>query len=92
MIFEFYPTIGGGIYFWRNEAALKTPLEEIPSLGGRWSLKFVNIIDYNSDPAPGFKKRVFSGSKLYNSRFDLDKAQRKPVSQPFINPYFLSKN
>lgn len=52
-----YPTIGeGGIYFWRNEAALNIPLGEIPSLGGRWSLKFANIIDFNSDPAPGFKK------------------------------------
>jgi putative salt-induced outer membrane protein YdiY len=52
-----YPTIGkGGIYFWRNEAALNIPLGEIPSLGGRWSLKFANIIDFNSDPVPGFKK------------------------------------
>jgi putative salt-induced outer membrane protein YdiY len=52
-----YPTIGkGGIYFWRNEAALNIPLGEIPTLGGRWSLKFGNIIDYNSDPAPGFKR------------------------------------
>jgi putative salt-induced outer membrane protein YdiY len=52
-----YPTIGeGGIYFWRNEAALNIPLGEIPSLAGRWSLKFANIIDFNSDPAPGFKK------------------------------------
>jgi len=52
-----YPTIGeGGIYFWRNEAALNIPLGDIPSLGGRWSLKFANIIDYNSDPAPGFKR------------------------------------
>jgi hypothetical protein len=57
MIFEFYPTIGeGGNCFWRNEAALDIPLGEIPSPGGRWSLKFANIIDYNSDPAPGFKK------------------------------------
>ncbi len=52
-----YPTIGeGGIYFWRNEAALNIPLGEIPSLGGRWSLRFANIIDYNSSPAPGFKR------------------------------------
>jgi putative salt-induced outer membrane protein YdiY len=52
-----YPTIGeGGIYFWRNEAALTIPLGETPSLGGQWSLKFANIIDYNSDPAPDFKR------------------------------------
>jgi putative salt-induced outer membrane protein YdiY len=55
--YVFYPTIGkGGIFFLRNEAALTIPLGEIPALGGRWSLKFANIIDYNSDPAPGFKK------------------------------------
>jgi len=56
--YVFYPTIGsGGIYFWRNEAALNVPLGEIPSLGGgRWSLKLGNILDYNSDPAPGFKR------------------------------------
>jgi len=52
-----YPTIGkGGMFFWRNEAALTIPLGEIPALGGRWSLKFANILDFNSDPAPGFKK------------------------------------
>ncbi len=52
-----YPTIGkGGIFFWRNEAALNIPLGEIPSLGGRWSLRFGNIIDYNSNPAPDFKR------------------------------------
>jgi len=52
-----YPTIGkGGIFFWRNEAALNIPLGEIPSLGGRWSLRFGNIIDYNSHPAPDFKR------------------------------------
>ena len=52
-----YPTIGvGGLYFWRNEAALNIPLGEIPSLGGRWSFKFANILDFNSDPVPGFKK------------------------------------
>jgi len=55
--FVIYPTIGeGGIYFLRNEAGLNIPLGEIPSLGGRWSLKFGNIIEYNSDPTPGFKK------------------------------------
>ena len=55
--FVFYPTIGeGGLYFLRNEAALNIPLGEIPFLKGRWSLKFSNIIDYNSDPAPGYKK------------------------------------
>jgi len=56
--YVFYPTIGsGGIYFWRNEAALNVPLGEIPSLGGgRWSFKLGNILDYNSDPAPGFKR------------------------------------
>jgi len=54
--YVFYPTIGsGGIYFWRNEAALNIPLGEIPFLAGRWSLKIANILDYNSDPAPGFK-------------------------------------
>ncbi len=52
-----YPTIGnGGLYFFRNEAALTIPLGTIPGLGGRWSLKIANIIDYNSNPAPGFKK------------------------------------
>ena len=52
-----YPTLGeGGLYFWRNEAALNIPLGIIPSVGGRWSLKLANILDYNSDPAPGFKK------------------------------------
>jgi putative salt-induced outer membrane protein YdiY len=55
--YVFYPTIGeGGIYFWRNEAALNIPLGEIPSLGGRWSLRFANIIDYNSSPTPGFER------------------------------------
>jgi putative salt-induced outer membrane protein YdiY len=55
--YVFYPTIGeGGIYFWRNEAALNVPLGEIPALGGRWSLRFANIIDYNSSPAPGFER------------------------------------
>jgi putative salt-induced outer membrane protein YdiY len=55
--YALYPTIGkGGIYFWRNEAALNIPLGDVPSLGGgKWSLKFANIIDYNSDPAPNFK-------------------------------------
>jgi putative salt-induced outer membrane protein YdiY len=49
--FQFYPTIGeGGDYFFRNEAALSIPLS------AHWSLKFANIIDYNSDPTPGFKK------------------------------------
>ena len=51
-----YPTIGnGGLYFFRNEAALTIPLGTIPGLGGRWSLKIANIIDYNSNPAPGYK-------------------------------------
>ena len=55
--YVFYPTIGeGGMYFWRNEAALNIPLGEIPFLAGRWSLKIANILDYNSDPAPGFKR------------------------------------
>jgi len=55
--YVFYPTIGeGGMYFWRNEAALTVPLGEIPALGGRWSLKFANILDYNSDPAPSFER------------------------------------
>jgi len=55
--YVFYPTIGkGGIFFLRNEAALTIPLGEIPFIGGRWSLRFANIIDYNSDPTPGFKK------------------------------------
>ena len=55
--YAFYPTIGkGGIFFMRNEAALTIPLGEIPGVVGRWSLKFANIIDYNSDPAPGYKK------------------------------------
>jgi putative salt-induced outer membrane protein YdiY len=49
--FQFYPTIGeGGEYFFRNEAALNVPLS------AHWSLKFANIVDYNSDPTPGFKK------------------------------------
>lgn len=49
--FQFYPTIGaGGDYFFRNEAALNVPLSV------HWSLKFANIIDYNSDPTPGFKR------------------------------------
>ena len=49
--FQFYPTIGeGGDYFFRNEAALSIPLS------AHWSLKFANIIDYNSAPTPGFKK------------------------------------
>jgi putative salt-induced outer membrane protein YdiY len=55
--YVFYPTIGsGGIYFWRNEAALNIPLGEIPFFAGRWSFKLANILDYNSDPAPGFKR------------------------------------
>ena len=49
--FQFYPTLGeGGLYFWRNEAALSAPLSP------RWSLKLANILDFNSDPAPGIKK------------------------------------
>jgi len=49
--FQFYPTIGeGGDYFFRNEAALSVPLST------HWSLKFANIIDYNSNPTVGFKK------------------------------------
>ena len=49
--FQFYPTIGeGGLYFFRNEAALSVPLSP------RWALRLANIVDYNSDPAPGFKK------------------------------------
>ena len=48
---QFYPTIGeGGDYFFRNEAALNIPLS------AHWSLRFANIIDYNSDPTPGFKR------------------------------------
>jgi putative salt-induced outer membrane protein YdiY len=48
---QFYPTIGeGGDYFFRNEAALNVPLSS------RWSLKLSNIIDYNSDPSPSFKR------------------------------------
>ncbi|TRO55250.1 DUF481 domain-containing protein [Candidatus Bathyarchaeota archaeon] len=55
--YVFYPTIGkGGIFFWRNKAALTIPLGEIPSLGGQWFLKFANIIDFSSDSAPDFKK------------------------------------
>jgi putative salt-induced outer membrane protein len=49
--FQFYPTIAdGGDYFIRNEAALTVPLS------AHWSLKFANIVDYNSNPTPGFKK------------------------------------
>jgi len=49
--FQFYPTIGeGGLYFLRNEAALTAPL------GAGFSLRLANIIDYNSEPEPGFKK------------------------------------
>jgi putative salt-induced outer membrane protein YdiY len=49
--FQFYPTIGeGGDYFFRNEAALNVPLS------ARWSLKFANIVDYNSNPTPGFER------------------------------------
>ena len=49
--FLFYPTIGNaGLYFLRNEAALSAPL------GSGWSLRLANIIDYNSDPLPGFTK------------------------------------
>jgi putative salt-induced outer membrane protein YdiY len=49
--FQFYPTIGeGGDYFFRNEAALNVPLST------HWSLKFANIVDYNSNPSPGFKR------------------------------------
>jgi len=48
--FQFYPTIGeGGLYFIRNEAALTAPL------GAGFSLRLANIIDYNSEPEPGFK-------------------------------------
>jgi putative salt-induced outer membrane protein YdiY len=48
--FQFYPTIGkGGEYFFRNEVALSVPLS------AHWSLKFANIVDYNSDPSPGFQ-------------------------------------
>jgi len=47
----FYPSIGhGGDYTFRNEAALTAPL------GARWSLKLANIIDYNSNPQPGFER------------------------------------
>jgi len=47
----FYPSIGkGGEYTFRNEAALTAPL------GARWSLKLANIIDYNSNPQPGFDR------------------------------------
>ena len=54
--YVFYPTLGkGGVFFLRNEAALTIPMGEIPFLVGRWSLKLANIIDYNSNPAPGFK-------------------------------------
>ncbi len=49
--FQFNPTIGeGGLYFLRNEAALVAPL------GAGFSLRLANIVDYNSDPGPGFKK------------------------------------
>jgi putative salt-induced outer membrane protein YdiY len=49
--FQIYPTIGeGGLYFFRNEAALSAPL------GSGFSLRLANIIDYNSDPEPGFKE------------------------------------
>ena len=51
VIAQFYPTIGeGGDYFFRNEAALNVPLSS------HWSLKVANIIDYNSNPTPGFKR------------------------------------
>ena len=47
----FYPSIGqGGEYTFRNEVALTAPL------GARWSLKLANIIDYNSNPQPGFDR------------------------------------
>ena len=50
-LFQFYPTIGeGGDYFFRNEAALNVPLS------AHWSLKLANIIDYNSNPSPGFER------------------------------------
>ena len=50
-LLQFYPTIGeGGDYFFRNEAALNVPLS------AHWSLKFANIIDYNSNPSPGFER------------------------------------
>jgi len=46
-----FPSIGqGGEYTFRNEAALTAPL------GVRWSLKLANIIDYNSNPQPGFDR------------------------------------
>jgi len=49
--FMFYPSIGeGGQYTFRNEAALTAPL------GARWTLKLANIIDYNSNPQPGFER------------------------------------
>jgi putative salt-induced outer membrane protein YdiY len=49
--FLFYPTVGeGGKYFFRNEAGLGVPLSP------QWSLRFANIVDYNSDPSPGFKR------------------------------------
>lgn len=49
--FQFSPTIGeGGLYFLRNEAALIAPL------GAGFSLRLANIIDYNSEPAPGYRK------------------------------------
>lgn len=49
--FQFYPTIGeGGLYFFRNEAALTAPL------GAGFSLRLANIIDYNSEPERGFKE------------------------------------
>jgi len=51
----FYPSIGkGGEYTFRNEAALTVPLGG--RWGARWSLKLANIIDYNSNPQPGFER------------------------------------
>ena len=49
--FNFYPTIGeGGLYFFRNDAAVSAPLRS------GFSLRLTNIVDYNSDPEPGFKE------------------------------------
>ena len=45
-----YPSLEGGGYILRNEAALAN------DLGNNWSLELSNIIDYDSQPEPGVKK------------------------------------
>ncbi len=45
-----YPSLAEATFQLRNEAAIST------ALGASWSLKFANIFEYDSDPAPSVKK------------------------------------